>query len=286
MNFFSSPANSVTSSGSSIKNFLLISHCFGSAEASSQNGDGNTLELLQHAINRGSRSFEFDLWEIFREKGGAEFVAVHGPYIQSKTSPYYRLPMLSFEEISLLRTTNNFRFPRLEDLICILPGDLQLFNIDLKGSSGGSAIAKRLYKLHREGKLPALDKIMISAFDHRELITFSRVWDELDSPEPTKQKKPLIGLLFSSIDPYMCNYAKNLGAYSLNLDDNVTEARIVHEARNLGLKVFVFTVNDLNRARELAAMGVDGIFTDRLDITTNDITDCQSPVIPEIRHMY
>ncbi|HZP72020.1 MAG TPA: glycerophosphodiester phosphodiesterase [Gaiellaceae bacterium] len=48
-------------------------------------------------------------------------------------------------------------------------------------------------------------------------------------------------------------------------DDKVTTARI-DRAREYGLATTVYTVNDAERVRELAELGVDGIFTDRPDV--------------------
>jgi glycerophosphoryl diester phosphodiesterase len=48
-------------------------------------------------------------------------------------------------------------------------------------------------------------------------------------------------------------------------DDRVTAARLAR-ARRYGLRTTVYTVNDAIRIRELADLGVDGVFTDRPDL--------------------
>jgi len=48
------------------------------------------------------------------------------------------------------------------------------------------------------------------------------------------------------------------------LDRRLT-VRGLARARSLGLATTVYTVNDVERMRELAALGVDGVFTDRPD---------------------
>ncbi|HEY3070735.1 MAG TPA: glycerophosphodiester phosphodiesterase [Gaiellaceae bacterium] len=45
--------------------------------------------------------------------------------------------------------------------------------------------------------------------------------------------------------------------------DESARPRVMATAQSLGLAVLVFTVNDPARMRELAALGVDGIFSDR-----------------------
>jgi glycerophosphoryl diester phosphodiesterase len=45
--------------------------------------------------------------------------------------------------------------------------------------------------------------------------------------------------------------------------DESARPRVIAMARSLGLAVFVFTVNEPARMRELVSLGVDGIFSDR-----------------------
>ena len=53
-------------------------------------------------------------------------------------------------------------------------------------------------------------------------------------------------------------------AWAVGFDDDRVTKRGVATALSLGLLPLVFTVNDAARARELEALGVAGIFTDRL----------------------
>jgi glycerophosphoryl diester phosphodiesterase len=51
--------------------------------------------------------------------------------------------------------------------------------------------------------------------------------------------------------------------WGVGLNDGVARPRPLRLARSLGLATLVFTVNDPARMRELAVLGVDGIFSDR-----------------------
>jgi glycerophosphoryl diester phosphodiesterase len=55
-------------------------------------------------------------------------------------------------------------------------------------------------------------------------------------------------------------------AWGVGLHDRRVTRRGLHKARALGLVTTVYTVNDPVRMRELAALGVDGIFSDRPDL--------------------
>jgi glycerophosphoryl diester phosphodiesterase len=51
--------------------------------------------------------------------------------------------------------------------------------------------------------------------------------------------------------------------WGVGFDDRATKPKPIRLAHSLGLAVLVFTVNEPGRMRELAALGVDGIFSDR-----------------------
>ena len=53
------------------------------------------------------------------------------------------------------------------------------------------------------------------------------------------------------------------GFWGVGLEDGTASPQVVARARSLGLATTVFTVNDPARMRELADLGVTGIFTDR-----------------------
>jgi glycerophosphoryl diester phosphodiesterase len=55
-------------------------------------------------------------------------------------------------------------------------------------------------------------------------------------------------------------------AWGVGFHDRRVTRRGLHKARALGLVTTVYTVNDPVRMRELAALGVDGIFSDRPDL--------------------
>jgi glycerophosphoryl diester phosphodiesterase len=55
-------------------------------------------------------------------------------------------------------------------------------------------------------------------------------------------------------------------AWGAGFADRLARPRSIHAARSLGLATTVYTVNEPERMRELAEIGVAGIFTDRPDL--------------------
>ncbi len=57
---------------------------------------------------------------------------------------------------------------------------------------------------------------------------------------------------------------------SLHVDHRSLDERIVGEIKDAGLRILAYTVNDPQRARLLAAWGVDAICTDCIDVIGAD----------------
>jgi glycerophosphoryl diester phosphodiesterase len=66
-------------------------------------------------------------------------------------------------------------------------------------------------------------------------------------------------------------------AWAVGFHDRRLTGRGLARARRLGLKTTVYTVNDPARMRRLAALGVDGIFSDRPDLLREALADRAPP---------
>lgn len=60
--------------------------------------------------------------------------------------------------------------------------------------------------------------------------------------------------------------AASRGCWAVGFEDGRATARPLERARRLGLATTVYTVNEPERMRELAGLGVDGVFTDRPEL--------------------
>jgi glycerophosphoryl diester phosphodiesterase len=79
------------------------------------------------------------------------------------------------------------------------------------------------------------------------------------------------GLLFTSLPPDWHEQVRRLDCVSLHVNHRVLDEALVRQIKAEGLRILVYTVNDLARARELAAWGVDAICTDRIDQIADDL---------------
>lgn len=132
--------------------------------------------------------------------------------------------------------------PRLEEVVAALDGRIGVM-CELK--------SPWRYRRHdvvaRAVKLLPQDAIVVS-FDPRAL-------------QEVRSRRVLQHVGFGASIRAAARYAWGVGF----LDSRLTR-RGLAKARALGLATTVYTVNDPARMRELAALGVDGIFSDRPDL--------------------
>ena len=132
--------------------------------------------------------------------------------------------------------------PRLEEVIEILRGRIGIM-CELK-----TPWRYRRHDVVRRSVALLPDDAVVVSFDARALqtVTKRRVLQHLG-----------YGVSIRSAARY---------AWGVGFDDKRVTRRGLARARRLGLVTTVFTVNEPHRMRELASLGVDGIFSDRPDL--------------------
>jgi glycerophosphoryl diester phosphodiesterase len=98
---------------------------------------------------------------------------------------------------------------------------------------------------------------MVSSFDHEELRQF--VAEGSGIP---------VAPLFGRWRENGLEIARALKAHAINISDRIAVPERVTDIVDAGFACYVFTVNDVQRAKDLKEMGVSGVFTDRPDLFT------------------
>lgn len=127
-------------------------------------------------------------------------------------------------------------------------------------------------------------RVMLQSFDWRTLVEMKKIdpsiatvaltanepsWnkegDEGDFQWPDRAEASpwMAGLDIKSFDGDVVKAAHAIGADVVSPYHTEVTAAVVAEAHSLGMEIVPYTVNDAERMRELIAMGVDGIITDR-----------------------
>ena len=142
------------------------------------------------------------------------------------------------------------RILTLEEVMEILDGKVEL-NVDIKAVKQGSPgiELKILFILSHYGYL---DRSILSSFDYRALRRVRELGPEAQ-----------IGILYGAgVKENPFQLAREIGAHSLHIQKELATPPLLERAAQLGLKTFVWTVNEFPEMEKFLALGVDGIISD------------------------
>lgn len=210
----------------------------------------NTVRAFERARQLGATCYELD---VHLTQDGV--LAVHHDYsLLSTTGHDVQIASSSFAALQSYPLKNAFGaerlfVPRLEDILPLVTPGLDYLNIELKNDGNRyPGVEEKLLSL-LQNKFPRLfSKTLFSSFDYETLVRLRA----LDG-------SARIGLLTRSFD---VSAAINLRAESVHLNFARFTPQIAQVCHDNGLKVYLYTVNDVPLAARLAAQGADGIFTD------------------------
>ena len=205
----------------------------------------NTLEGFERAIALGLDAIELDIQE-----NSSELWVFHDRKLDRLTDStgwFDRHP-----DPGRIRLQNGASIPTLKQVLdlawCRIP-----VNIEIKSVRNLGLLLDLLGRYHplsdtAENGLPW---ILVSSFDHRALMQLRQrgcPWPLA----PITTGPPWEFELFSA----------RLKPFSWHFDDDFVDFYLTGQLREQGMPSFVYTVNDLERARELRRRGIAGIFTD------------------------
>ncbi len=195
----------------------------------------NTLPAFERAIADGADFVEFDV-QMSRDGVPVVFHDAELDRLTSLTGPIGRRAAAELEEA---------RVPTLDQVLEVVRGRI--------------GVMAELKSPHLQRAHPFVERVVsrlepgdvVISFQQRALLETRRL-------APGLRLLQHVGLGVSI--RAAAHYAWGVGFVNAALT-----RRGLQRARSLGLVTTVFTVNDERRMRELAALGVDGLFTDRPD---------------------
>lgn len=207
----------------------------------------NTLKAIALALELGASAIEIDV-----QQADGELWVFHDRRLERCTDGHGVLSHQSRDYLASLDAGDGERIPTLWQVMTLVAGRCEL-HIELKGAHTADAVAALTRRAEAElGFTPA--QWVVSSFHHPELARFARLRPDIR-----------IGALTASLPLHGARVAEELGAWSLNCDVDFVDAGLVADAHRRGLRVLVYTVDEVSDGDALAAMGVDGIFTNRPD---------------------
>ena len=205
----------------------------------------NTLPGMDAGIAAGCPWLEFDV----QLHPSGELFLLHDLTLDRTTDGHGLAAALDWPALRALDAGGGARLPTLDETRDHIGPRAQV-NIELKTWDGTAlAVAACLRARLAAGWSPT--QFMVSSFHLPELQVFRQALPQV----------PIAVLLCGvPLDGAAC--ATALGAAALNQSAEFVDAALVADAKARGLQMNVYTVNDADEYARLAAMGVDGVFTD------------------------
>jgi glycerophosphoryl diester phosphodiesterase len=219
----------------------------------------NTLAAMKTGHRQGYHGVEFDV------KLSADDVAIlmHDPTLERTTDGRGDVKTMRYDQLEKFDAgawySPSFageRIPRFADVAEFLRDNDMVSNVEIKPCPGreaetGAKIALACRELWKQGRtLP-----LLSSFSFAALQEAQRAAPELPR-----------GLLVKDFaDAHWAQLAE-LEAVSLHCHHGLVAPSLVDALHGKGYRILTYTVNEVSRVAELVSFGVDGIFTDHLDV--------------------
>jgi len=203
----------------------------------------NTLAAFQAALQSNCAGVELD---VFLHHG--ELVVIHDRQLERTTNGHGWLEDYSSAQLQQLDAGNGQHIPSLWQVLQLCANHLEI-NIEVKDPAAGNALIALLQRAEQELALQ-LPTILVSSFHHPLLQQLQQAWPALR-----------LGILIAHYPLDLSPILQDIKAVSLHCDHGFIDAALVQQAHQRGLAVYVYTVNQQRDAERLAAMGVDGIFS-------------------------
>lgn len=215
----------------------------------------NTLAAFRRAVELGARFIETDL-QLTRD---ARLVAIHDETLDRTTNGHGPVHAFTREEVCALDAGSWFvsrdgrsfageRVPALFQILRFARETDSIFYLELKGGSTWGAEHALVSALRDSGEAT---RAVVLSFHTGHLEAVRRLDDTL-----------MTGYIYATRQADAIERAMRAGARQLAPRHTLVTRQLIEDARNAGLQVVTWTVNDESRMRELHEMGVNGIMSD------------------------
>ena len=141
--------------------------------------------------------------------------------------------------------------PVLNDVVETLPEGKKLV-VEIKSDKKIVPVLKEEFADHEK-----IDQFVFIAFNYETIVEAKKTF-------PSNEAYWLSSKFTEDVQTIL-QRVKDDGLDGVNLNHNIITPEIVKKANELGLEVYAWTVNDLEKAKKLQQMGVKGITTDMPD---------------------
>ncbi|MFC4250197.1 glycerophosphodiester phosphodiesterase [Sinimarinibacterium flocculans] len=204
----------------------------------------NTLLSIDTAIRLGADWVEFDV-----QHHDGELWLMHDLTLDRTTNGRGPLHAHSADSLRRLDAGGGEIIPTLPEALDLIEQRVGV-NVELKSWNGCAAAVAACLRDYIADGWPA-DRFLVSSFHLPELWEFKQLLPEVP-----------LGALYCGVPLDWAGLAAELGAQTLNISGEFVDARLIADAHERGLRLYVYTVNDEAELWALRQMGVDGVFSD------------------------
>lgn len=208
----------------------------------------NTLLALALAAGMQVDGLEVDVQQL-----AGELVVAHDADLRRWGGPRRSLYSLGFERVRAFEFAHHQKIPLLGEVLQFVSEIPRIvLNIEIKDKSAFTPAGRLI--LERFADLVVEGRILVSSFFLTALADFHRQFSQIP-----------IGCLTARRFRYGLKQARKMGAVSWHIPADCCQAEWVQAAQQMGLKVYVYTVNRPAALEQVLRAGVDGLFTDYPD---------------------
>jgi glycerophosphoryl diester phosphodiesterase len=230
----------------------------------------NTLAAFEHAVALGADVLEMDV----QPAADGAIVVIHDATVDRTTDGRGRVDSFTLEKLRKLDAGHRWsgdggrsfpfrgkgiRIPALEEVFSGSPRTRMI--VEMK--HGGAALARPLCELIRRSGMT--EKALVASMNVDAVVAFRAACPEVLTAMSAAEARVFYGFHRAGVE-----FACTPRVMALLIPDRLRDrtlptAALVEAARRRNVRIQIWTINDEERMRQLAQIGVAGIMTDRPD---------------------
>lgn len=227
---------------SDIPPFVVIGH-----RGARGHAPENTLRAIDTGIRLGAHWVEFDV-----QYHDGELWLMHDLTLDRTTNGHGLLSSHDAATLRSLDAGDGEPIPTLRQALDLIDQRVGV-NIELKSWGGCAEAVAQVLQSYLAAGWPTR-QVMVSSFHLPELWAFKQALPDVP-----------VAILYCGVPLDWAGVAPEMEARALNISAEFVDPQLVADAHARGLRLNVYTVNDVAALRALRNMGVDGVFTDYPD---------------------
>lgn len=205
----------------------------------------NTLASFQKALEMGVDGIELDV----HVAATGELVVIHDFTVDRTTNGTGEVHKMTLAELKKLSVEGQFTIPLLDEVLSLVNRKC-LVNIEMKGRHTAKPVSDFIDKYVKE-KGWKYDDFIVSSFQREEL----QIMSEINKNIP-------LGILTQASVTQAWEWAEEFSAKAIHPHYSLLTESNVKKAKQAGLKVYTWTINDTEDIERVKAYDVDGIISD------------------------